>query len=113
MPNKFKLGQKVTIQENFYAPVNGIIVRVENGLSKNDLSLSFGLEDYVRRSTKYERYDVAYEQRGFRDNIENRKGLPPTEIEAGWHGMRRNGDDAEFAKFGVKEINGRIIRGKE
>lgn len=102
----FKLGQKVTIHKthvtSFYAPLNGIIVSVESILSKNDLSASFGLEDYIRRSTKAERYAVAYVQKGFMDKISTVRNLLPEEIQPGWHGMKSNGDREEFKKFGAK-----------
>jgi len=99
---KFRVGQKVTIKENFYAPVNGYIVRVENGIGKNDLSMSFGIADYIRRCQPFERYDVAYEQKGFMDKVEKKRDLKPEDIQAGWHGMKSNGDPKEFEKFGVK-----------
>lgn len=113
--SKYKLGQKVTIKKDgnmrasFYAPVNGIVTKVENGLGKSDLSPSFGLKDYIDKCTAYERYEVSYVQRQFRDSIDRCIDLVADEIEPGWHGMSSNGDDKEFIKFGVKEINGRKL----
>lgn len=100
--SKFKIGQKVTISEGFYAPVNGYIVRVENTIIKNDLSASLGIDDYIRRCSIAVRYDVVYEQKGFMDKIEKRRDLSDDKIESGWHGMKSNGDPKEFEKFGVK-----------
>lgn len=111
--SKLKLRQKVTVRDGFYAPVNGVIAKVEVSLERSMFpafpSGFITFKDYIFRSKEYTTYAVAYEQRvGDRCSV-NLKEFKEADIQTGWHGMKCNGDDSEFAKFGIKEINGRVI----
>jgi len=104
--SKYKLRQKVTIKEGFYAPVNGVIAKIETGLERSMFpSFPSGFvtfNDYIARSKEWVRYTVAYEQVvGDRHSVDMKEILNDSDITTGWHGMKCNGDDKEFAKFGV------------
>lgn len=57
-----------------------------------------------------ELYTVAYEQYvGDRGAIDKKEGLIANEIQPGWHGMKCNGNDKEFEKFGLKRVDGQLV----
>lgn len=99
--SKYKVGQKVTIEARFYAPVNGIVQEVKEGIQGGMFQVNMTFSEWAQ-GPRYTEYTIAYEQRGFRTTV-NTERVREEDIRSGWHGMKCNGDYDEFKKFGVAD----------